>query len=417
MNEDSLKTEVFELIELGAEGDYWDFKLQWYDNNAELVHDIISFANNLVNRDAFIIIGVTDSKSPDGTQIIGVQANNRKSQQNVIDLLRSVKFAGGVRPTVYIYTILHKSTVEIDVIVVKNTSNTPYFLSEPYNAGNKCVRAGYIYTRIGDTNTPINSFADMDKIEHLWRKRFGIDLSINERILMLLDDPGEWEGSFGSEDEMYHKTYPEFRIKVTEDGDSGRDYERNSITKNIADWFPDKGVKVYDVEIMYHSTRIYDDDILLLDGARHMIPFPNSDTVYLDRHHNLERSLTYQYFNYSTIKGKLFRNLVFAENRWYGSEWYLCPGCVFLEFQDESDKVLFDEFVRVHLETLLGDYQEALNAKGYIKSRDTNEYFIPGWSKGNEIKARHLYERFRGFSFKNIIDYVYDPPKNPDTAE
>lgn len=52
--------EVKDLILLKQEGFYWDFKREWYsqDKKADLLHDIICMANNLVNRDSYIIIGV-----------------------------------------------------------------------------------------------------------------------------------------------------------------------------------------------------------------------------------------------------------------------------------------------------------------------------------------------------------------------
>ncbi|WP_412245615.1 hypothetical protein [Faecalibacillus intestinalis] len=36
-------------------------------------------------------------------------------------------------------------------------------------------------TRVVDTNTPKTSSADFDKIEYLWKKRLGLDLSPLER--------------------------------------------------------------------------------------------------------------------------------------------------------------------------------------------------------------------------------------------
>ena len=52
----SLYEEISELIDLKTEGDYWDFKVQWHENKADLLHDIICMANNLANRDAYLII-------------------------------------------------------------------------------------------------------------------------------------------------------------------------------------------------------------------------------------------------------------------------------------------------------------------------------------------------------------------------
>lgn len=88
MANEALFDEISELINLRTEGDYWDFKLKWHENNADLLHDIICMANNLVNRDAYIIIGVSDSKNPDGVRVQGVAEAGRKNQQNLIDFLK-----------------------------------------------------------------------------------------------------------------------------------------------------------------------------------------------------------------------------------------------------------------------------------------------------------------------------------------
>ena len=53
-----LAEEVKDLIALEQEGGYWDFKREWYTRKSDMLHDIICMANNLENRDAYIIIGV-----------------------------------------------------------------------------------------------------------------------------------------------------------------------------------------------------------------------------------------------------------------------------------------------------------------------------------------------------------------------
>ena len=58
-----LYNEVKRLIECGHEGSYWDFKEQWYHDKASMLHDIICMANNIENRDSYIIIGVSDDCS------------------------------------------------------------------------------------------------------------------------------------------------------------------------------------------------------------------------------------------------------------------------------------------------------------------------------------------------------------------
>ena len=53
-----LKEIIVNLIEKKTEGGFWDFKRSWHESNADLLHDIICMANNIENRDAYIIIRV-----------------------------------------------------------------------------------------------------------------------------------------------------------------------------------------------------------------------------------------------------------------------------------------------------------------------------------------------------------------------
>lgn len=214
MEERNLEDEIMQLIKLKAEGGYWDFKQKWHNNKVDLLHDIICMANNLENSDAYIIIGVedknkkicgiseTEESGASATEESGASATeesaasetktNRKTQQNLIDFIKDKKFAGDMRPSVYVET-LKLEEKEVDVIIIKNSKNTPYYLKESFkekdkkiNAGS--INAGSIYTRTGDTNTPKNSTADIDKAEYLWKKRFGIDLSPMEKLPLLLKD-------------------------------------------------------------------------------------------------------------------------------------------------------------------------------------------------------------------------------------
>lgn len=54
----NLKETIENLRSLKQEGGYWDFKRQWYDKDhkQDMLHDIICMANNIENRDAYIII-------------------------------------------------------------------------------------------------------------------------------------------------------------------------------------------------------------------------------------------------------------------------------------------------------------------------------------------------------------------------
>lgn len=155
MNMFSFDSEIRRLISLRQEGEYWDFKKEWYQNKSDFLHDIICMANNLSNHDGLIIIGVdeeTDYSICDVTN-----DTNRRRTQDIVAFLREKKFAGGIRPTVYVQPLFLRKN-EIDVIIIKNDRNTPYYLTEQYQG----VFANNIYARIMDTNTPKNSSADIN---------------------------------------------------------------------------------------------------------------------------------------------------------------------------------------------------------------------------------------------------------------
>ena len=82
----SLREEVIRLISLQQEGGYWDFKREWHEKKDKLLLDIICMANNLHNRDAYIIIGVDEEN---GYRITDVKDDpNRKNTQKLVDFLK-----------------------------------------------------------------------------------------------------------------------------------------------------------------------------------------------------------------------------------------------------------------------------------------------------------------------------------------
>ena len=161
----SFREEILRLIALRQEGEYWDFKKEWHKSKPDLLHDIICMANNLSNHDGLIIIGVDEETEYSICDVVNDQ--NRKKTQDIVAFLREKKFAGGIRPTVYVQPLSLKQTT-IDVIVICNDRNTPYFLTEHYQG----VFANNIYARIMDTNTPKNATADINVISY---QRFHIN--------------------------------------------------------------------------------------------------------------------------------------------------------------------------------------------------------------------------------------------------
>ncbi|HBI1968708.1 TPA: ATP-binding protein [Enterococcus faecalis] len=210
--------EVTELIERRTEGIYWDFKQQWYANNADLLHDIICMANNPANRDAYIIIGIEDATG----EISDISNDEkRKNQQQVIYLIRKKpQWAAGNIPEIYITTITI-SEKKVDVIIIKQSDSTPFYLLDDYK-DNGILYKGNIYTRKGDTNTPKTETANLYDTEILWKRRFGLLYNPSQRAKNYLMDLKNWERVDGEPDKfgitrffLYYKQNPDYTIHFT----------------------------------------------------------------------------------------------------------------------------------------------------------------------------------------------------------
>lgn len=253
MSQTDLLMEVLELLNLRQEGSYWDFKGEWYSNNQDLLHDIICMANNLVSHDCYIIIGVDEEN---GFKLLDVSADpNRRTTQNIVDFLRDKRFAGSIRPTVNV-TNLTIGKESIDVLIIHNDRNTPYFLTENYQG----VYENNIYTRVMDSNTPKNRSADIWHIERLWKKRFGIDAAALDRVMIYLRQPKDWVG--GDESSVrFYKYAPEFTIEDISVSDVRNDYEFYLFGQS------DSRPHWYDINIKYHQTVLASLGGAALDGA------------------------------------------------------------------------------------------------------------------------------------------------------
>ena len=186
----TFEDKIFELISLKQEGEFWDFKRQWHENNADLLHDIICMANNPTDNDGYIIIGI-DEKDDFAVHCV-MSEPNRKNTQNLVDFLKDKAFVGDRRPTVYVQSIEWAEQF-IDVIVIQNNMYTPYYLTKDYRDKDKLLKANHIYTRVMDSNTAKDCNADLDKVEYLWKKRFGINKPALERMQVYLEDKENWK--------------------------------------------------------------------------------------------------------------------------------------------------------------------------------------------------------------------------------
>lgn len=370
----TFEDKIFELINLKQEGEYWDFKRQWHENKADLLHDIICMANNLTDNDGYIIIGIDEEND---YSIRDVKLDeNRKNTQNIVDFLKDKKFAGDRRPTVYVQSI-ECSEQFIDIIVVQNNMYTPYYLTEKYQD----VKSFHIYTRIMDTNTPKNTNADLDKVEYLWKKRFGINKSALEKMKIYLEDKENWKEN--ELDIEYYKYAPEFTIKCEYDK-SRKGYEVYMLGQidNTPYW--------YDIQLYYHSTLLHTVSAVALDGARCFSTAPNRKFIKIDKknycyYYFIENSLEYVLHEYY-----IFDTRVLSEESWARQKFF----DVVLLFNSEDELEKFNEYVLTQQDRFT-PYKE--DEVPYISD-------LPGYNV-EELKQQWFDAR----TFKKLLDEFRNP--------
>jgi hypothetical protein len=196
----------------------------------------------------------------------------------------------------------------LDVLVVYDTLNTPFYLSQDYSDGEqtqrKIVRSNYIYTRIGDTNTPIDKSADIHNVEYLWKKRFGLSLSPFERVCELMKDKTQWHSDEGIH---YHKAFPEFTIELIDDEETDRNNKEYYV-------FTMMNTKIHYgmANIKYYGTQLHNCQTVWLDSGRYLTATPEWGTIEFDKDHR--NGILYKFFITDTPQWYLHQYLFDRES-------------------------------------------------------------------------------------------------------
>lgn len=211
---------VREFFYQGTEGEYWDFKEKpyFYEGQSkeeknkkknDLLHDIICMANNLSNRDAYIIMGIQDKP----IKITGVkQFSNKWTQEKYQDFLQNLTWAGDMIPTVEFRTI---NDGDLDVLIIKKSNKIPFYITKKYSK----VRENQIYIRKGSKNTAIDSQAEIGDIEKLFEFRFGLTPFPKERVINYITDHNHWTEMKGNYEtrSWYYEKFPEYTMELVDD--------------------------------------------------------------------------------------------------------------------------------------------------------------------------------------------------------
>ena len=260
MTKDELTKEVERFRALRREGGYWDFKECYHKNDADLLLDIICMANNQEDRDAYIIFGI----SSDNVTVTGVENDpNRWDLNRFSQFLRSKSFAV-YTPEIDLQTIELESH-EVDVLTVFNTAHTPYYLEKEFKRQGTELFPEKIYTRLNDTNVgrDKNKVTPFFCVEHLWRKRFGIDLTPFERFKIYLKDADNWSdfqwdnmtnGKF-----RHYKPHPEFQIQSQ---------QSENADEPIRFFYHDCQMFKAPLRLNYFTTTLHQTEMYIFDGGR-----------------------------------------------------------------------------------------------------------------------------------------------------
>ncbi|WP_022826296.1 AlbA family DNA-binding domain-containing protein [Hymenobacter norwichensis] len=322
----ALESIIRRLIDSKREGEYWDFKVKHHENKADFLHDLICLANSLYQGNRYLIFGVDDPAK--GANIIGLQPgeSGRKSQANYIDFIRNQTFAGGYRPEIELINLVLDGK-DIDVLVIFDNPFKPYLLTEDYLDKGRKIKAQYVYTRVGDSNTPQNQSAELFQVEKMWRQRLGLDMLPVERMKHLLGKPEEWFKDLGNKHYAYHENFPDYRIKFSEPKPFWEPYSY---------FFTNKKSFLGTATFKLNSTTLFELEYIYLDEMRLMVPGPNVDYVELP-----SRELRYYFYDASSAEGRFL--LFLADGRpVLESRGTTSP---FLVFKNGSDQQEFNEFL------------------------------------------------------------------------
>lgn len=213
----------------------------------------------------------------DNGEITGLtkESPNRKKQADVLDLLSNTVFAGDNVPSVVVETLTVKGK-EIDILTVFNSYNVPHYLkskSKRYNS----IQNGYIYSRVGDRNTPINENSTMQQIEMLWKKRLGLLSPPLDQIVARLKNKIEWK-RIG--DTYYNIYIPDFKLVEEWDIEDRRNDNRPFYSYNQCN----ESTSFSTLKIICKETVLKEFEVVKLDSGRYSTPAPEwgfiHDTIY-----------------------------------------------------------------------------------------------------------------------------------------
>lgn len=394
-----IEQKIAHFISLGYEDQHWDFKREWYTDKASMLHDILCMANSADEQDSYIIIGVED----DSHEVVGVENDpKRRTTQMLNDFLRSVQFSGGSRPEVRVDAV-HMSNHQIDVITIENSDYVPFTLTTDYrdNSSNKTVHCGNVYTRVHDSNTPIDKTADQRTVDGLYKKRLHINSDPIDKLSYALDDLDSWKQSGDINGQFYytHNTNIQIRL-INED----RLFKNSDFLCKI---WPSKSAAYETAQLVYNDIIIKEIQHAGLDNYRIDLVRPECEYINVSKAsgHNPD----YRKYYYITR-----RSIIDKFNKFLLKTHYTCGQSEFMldrwlkhviYFSNDNEKILFDNYIKsLRPQYLLGIIDET--TCGFTPELDL-------WQQNDiddyksTLTIRQLYDKWSDYSsweYRTISD-------------
>lgn len=368
------------LINRKSEGDYWDYKQEWHKDTERLLLDILCFANTVHNRDCYIILGVADNG-----EVIGLAEDslNRKNQAEVLDLLANTVFAGDSVPHIAVETIKVEGK-EVDILTIFNSFNVPFYL-KPRAKGFRAIKPNYIYSRVGDRNTPIDQNSSMQQIELLWKKRLGLLSPPLEQIVQRLKNKVEWQDI---EDTYYNIYNPDFKLVRVWDSEEYRGHKAEFYAYNQSN----ESISYSDLKIVCRETVLKEVQLVTLDSGRFCTPTPKWGFIHkLDN--RTESLYTYKYMLKDSIDYTIQQFLYDEENQEQWMAKYRFDEVV-LNFDNEVEQKEFHQLIQANPDIV----------KQYIEDARLGHYHI---SSNNKLEVKDATNKLiTGFAFNRFLfDY------------
>lgn len=332
-------------------------------------------ANIIYDGDRFIIIGVSDDY-----EIIGLSENDvRYTQADIFNFLRTKSFAYHKIPSVKLDSILINGK-ELDVLTIRNEDHKPYFLTRDETKQGTTIRAGTVYSRMGDSNTPKNGSANPYEVEAMWRQRFGLDKKASERFINVLVDFKNWK--YDGVCKAFYDIDPDYTIEIGGDESYGGKFwwEEGLFEK------PDR----FYYHLKYKGVELHKVLVVRFRSENLQIPFPNIEYItYPEKNNGCETEVYCDLFYYleNTIEYSLFKHIRALEVSEVTSKSFSTP--IETQIKPRIIELPFlildsEETLKMACKKLVDNYDDFLKKKNKLDESK---------SSSDEMQTRYAIER------------------------